>query len=272
MVDGQYFHAMRIPLLAGREFTRQEANDSAKVIIVNAPFVKKFFPHENPIGMHLSLFEGKSEFVTREIVGVVGGNKHFALQEDFRPEMFTPGSFERMNLVVRAASAPTAIAPAIREAVRQLDSGEATSEFRTMDDVVSRSASGDRFNALLLGAFGGIALLLTAAGIFGVLSYLVTQRTREIGIRMALGAQRYDVLRVILGHGMRMALIGVCIGVAGALAVTRWMSSVLFGVKPFDLLTFAAVIFVIAVVAFLACYIPSHRATRVDPMVAVRYE
>jgi putative ABC transport system permease protein len=272
IVDGQYFHAMRIPLLAGRDFTREEANNSAGVIIVNAPFVKKFFPHENPIGMHLAVFEGKPEFVNREIIGVVGGNKHFTLQEDLRPEMFTPGSFETMNLVVRSTSAPTAIVPAIRDAVHQLDSGEATAEFRTMDDVVASSASGDRFNAFLLGAFGGMALLLTAAGIFGVLSYLVTQRSREIGIRMALGAQRSDVLRVILGHGMRMALIGVCIGVAGALAVTHWMSSVLFNVKPFDPLTIAAVTFVIAFVAFLACYVPSRRATRVDPLIALRYE
>jgi putative ABC transport system permease protein len=160
----------------------------------------------------------------------------------------------------------------VREALRAIDPDEATSTFRTMDDVVSSSASGDRFNTLLLGAFAAIALLLTAAGIFGVLSYLVTQRTREIGLRMALGAQPEDVLRVVVGHGLRLVLFGLCIGVAAAFVVTRWMSSVLFDVKPTDPLTFAAVAALLTVVAFLASYVPARRAMRVDPMVALRYE
>jgi putative ABC transport system permease protein len=160
----------------------------------------------------------------------------------------------------------------VRQAVSRIDPDEATSTFRTMDDVIALSASGDRFNTLLLGAFAAIALLLTAAGIFGVLSYLVTQRTREMGLRMALGAQPRDVLRVIVGHGMRLVLVGLCIGVAAALVVTRWMSSVLFDVKPSDPLTFAAVAVLLTAVAFLASYIPARRAMRVDPMVALRYE
>jgi putative ABC transport system permease protein len=138
--------------------------------------------------------------------------------------------------------------------------------------VVSSSTSNDRFNTLLLGAFAAIALLLTAAGIFGVLSYLVTQRTREIGLRIALGAQPTDVLRVIVGHGLRLVLLGLCIGVAGAFVVTRWMSSVLFGVTPTDPLTFTVVAFVLCSVALLASYIPARRAMRVDPIVALRYE
>ena len=141
-----------------------------------------------------------------------------------------------------------------------------------MEDVVSSSAAGDRFNALLLGAFGGIALLLTAAGIFGVLSYLVAQRTREIGMRMALGAQRTDVLRVIVGHAARLALLGLGIGVVAAIVVTRWMSSILFDVKPTDRLTFVAVAVVLGSVAILASYVPARRAMRVDPLVALRYE
>jgi putative ABC transport system permease protein len=160
----------------------------------------------------------------------------------------------------------------VREALRAIDPDEATSTFRTMDDVISTSAAGDRFNTLLLGAFAAIALLLTAAGIFGVLSYLVTQRTREIGLRMALGAQSEDVLRVVVGHGLRLVLCGLCIGVAAALVVTRWMSSVLFDVKPTDPLTFAAVAVLLTVTAFLASYFPARRAMRVDPMVALRYE
>jgi predicted permease len=272
IIDGDYFGAMRIPLLAGRAFERQDSLDSRKVVIVNEPFVKKFFPHENPIGKHLKMFEGKPEFTAREIVGIVGGNKHFALQESLRPAMFTPGSFLKMNVVVRSAGDPAMPTTAVRQAIRAIDPDEATSTFRTMGDVVSSSAAGDRFNALLLGAFGGIALLLTAAGIFGVLSYLVTQRTREIGLRVALGAQRSDVLGVIVGHGVRLALLGLSIGVAAAVVVTRWMSSVLFDVKPTDPLTFVAVTVVLGTVAFLASYLPARRAMRVDPMVALRHE
>jgi putative ABC transport system permease protein len=272
VIDGDYFGAMRIPLLAGRAFGRQDSSESRKVVIVNEPFVKKYFPNESPIGKHLKLFEGKPEFVAREIVGIVGGNKHFALQESLRAAMFTPGSFMKMNVVVRSAGDPAMLTTAVRQAIRAIDPDEATSAFRTMGDVVSSSAAGDRFNALLFGIFGGIALLLTAAGIFGVLSYLVTQRTREIGLRMALGAQRTDVLRVIVGHGVRLALLGLSIGVLAAAVVTRWMSSVLFDVKPTDPLTFVAVAVVLGGVAFIASYIPARRAMRVDPMVALRYE
>jgi putative ABC transport system permease protein len=271
-IDGDYFGAMRIPLLAGRAFDRQDSTQSRSVVIINEPFAKRYFANENPIGKHIKMFEGKPEFVVREIVGVVGGNKHFALQESLRPEMFKPGSFSRMNVVVRSAGDPAMLTTAVRQALRSIDPDEATAAFRTMDDVVTSSAAGDRFNTLLLGAFAAIALLLTAAGIFGVLSYLVTQRTREIGLRMALGAQPSDVLRVIVGYGLRLVLLGLCIGVAGALLVTRWMSSILFDVKPADPLTFAAVAVVLGTVAFLASYIPARRAMRVDPMVALRYE
>jgi putative ABC transport system permease protein len=272
LVDGDYLEAMRIPLLAGRAFERQDSVESRKVVIVNEPFVKKFFPNENPIGKHLKMFEGKPEFVEREIVGIVGGNKHFALQESFRPEMFMPRSFTRMNVVVRGAGDAGTLTTVVRQAIHQIDPDEATSTFRTMGDVVSTSAATDRFNTLLLGAFAAIALLLTAAGIFGVLSYLVTQRTREIGLRMALGAQQKDVLGVIVGHGVRLVLVGLCIGVAGALVLTRWMSSVLFDVTPTDPLTFVVVAALLGIVAFLAAYVPARRAMRVDPMVALRYE
>jgi putative ABC transport system permease protein len=272
VVAGDYFGAMRIPLLAGRNFESQDASEDRQVLVVNEPFAKKFFPHESAIGKHVKLFEGKSQFAIREIVGIVGGNKHFALQESLRPEMFIPDSHMRMSVVVRGAGDPAALATAVRQALHQIDPDEATSTFRTMTDVVSSSAANDRFNTLLLGAFGAIALLLTAAGIFGVLSYLVTQRTQEIGLRMALGAQQADVLRVIVGHGLRLMLVGLGIGVAGALIVTRWMSSVLFGVKPTDPLTFTVVAIVLGAVAFLASYIPARRAMRVDPMVALRYE
>jgi putative ABC transport system permease protein len=275
IVGGDYFAAMRIPLLAGREFSRQDTVDSPRAILISEPLAKQYFPGEDPIGKHLEIFEGGSEFVKREIVGIVGGIKHFSLQENPRAEMFIPYSqntMTRMNLVVRSSGDPMSLARALRESVRKVDSDEATSSFLTMDDAVSNAAAGDRFNTLLLGGFGGIALLLTAAGIFGVLSYLVTQRTREIGLRMAFGAQPGDVLSVIVGQGMRLAAIGVTLGLIGAYATTRWMSSFLFDVKPTDPLTFVAVSAVLAVTAFVACYFPARRAMRVDPMVALRYE
>ncbi len=274
-IAGDYFHAMRIPLMSGRVFNAQDTADSTRVVLVNEPFVKRYFPNENPIGKHLAMFEGKPDFVTREIVGVVGGNKHFNLQEDLRGQMFVvmaQSSIGRMNLVLRSAGDPAALASAVRESVSAIDPDETTSSFRTMNAVVSISEAGDRFNALLLGAFGAMALLLTATGIFGVLSYLVTQRTREIGLRMALGAQPSDVLRVIVGHGMRLALLGVGIGLSGAYAATRLMSGFLFDVKPTDPFTFTAVSAVLAATAFLACYLPARRAMRVDPMIALRYE
>jgi len=272
VIDGDYFGAMRIPLLAGRTFESQDASEERQVMLVNEPFARKFFPHESAIGKHVKLFEGKPQFATREIVGIVGGNKHFALQESLRPEMFIPGSHTRMTVVVRGASDPAMLTVAVRLALHQIDPDQATSTFRTMADVVSSSAANDRFNTLLLGTFAAIALLLTAAGIFGVLSYLVTQRTREIGLRMALGAQPTDVLRVIVGHGLRLVLLGLFIGVSGAFVVTRWMSSVLFGVTPTDPLTFTVVAVVLGSIALLASYIPARRAMRVDPMVALRYE
>jgi len=275
VVAGDYFQAMRIPLLAGRRFTRQDAATSPRVAVVNQPFAARYFGSENPIGKHLDIWEGGNSFTAREIVGIVGGNKHFVMQESPRAEMFVPegqSSNARLNLVIRSASDPAALALAVRDAVSAIDPDEAASPFRSMSEVISASEAGDRFNTILIAMFGGIALLLTAAGIFGILSYLVTQRTHEIGLRMALGAQPRDVLRVIVGHGMRLALIGVAIGLVGASAATRWMSSFLFDVKPTDPFTFAAVVFLLTLVAFLACYFPARRAMRVDPMVALRYE
>jgi predicted permease len=275
IVAGSYFQAMRIPLLQGREFSIRDADHSPLVVIINEPFAKQYFPGENPIGKHLNIYEGRPEFVTREIVGVVGGIKHFALQEPLRPEMFLPyRQFPalRMNIVLRGSRNPLALASAIRTTVSSIDPDETTSSFRTLGEIVSTSAAGDRFSAFLLGAFGCIALLLTVVGIFGVLSYLVAQRTREIGLRMALGAQQDNILAMVIGHGMVLVLVGLTLGLVGAYAVTRLMSSLLFEVKPTDPATFFAVSAVLATAGYLACYLPARRATRVDPIIALRYE
>ena len=271
VVDGDYFRAMRIPLLAGRNFTLGDTNESPRVILINQPLAARYFGGENPIGKHILVSGGDA----REIIGIVGGNKHFAMQETPRAEMFVPEAqveMSRLNLVVRSANDPAGLASAVRRAVSAIDPDEAASSFRSMNDVVYTSEAGDRFNTILIALFGTIALLLTAAGIFGVLSYLVTQRTREIGLRMALGAQPGDVLRVIVGHGMRLALAGGAIGLVGAFVATRWLQSFLFGVKPADPLTFSAVALLLAATAFAACYVPARRAMSVDPMVALRHE
>ena len=273
-VAGNYFRAMRMPLLVGREFTRADAGPN-RVMIINEPLAKRYFPGESPIGKHLLIPRANGESVSWEIVGIVGGVKHFSLQENPRSQMFFPyaqATPTTMNLAVRSSRNPMDLAAAVRNILQSIDPDQAVSEFRAMNDVVSATTAGNRFSAILLGAFGGMALLLTAAGIFGVLSYLVTQRTREIGLRMALGAQPQDVLRVIVGHGMLLAGVGIGIGLTGAFAATRWMSSFLFGVKPTDPPTFAVVVFALSAVAFLACYFPARRATRVDPIVALRYE
>lgn len=275
VVAGDYFHAMRIPLIAGRKFTRQDAADSSRVALINQPLAARYFGDENPVGQHLHIWEGGDSFTSREILGVVGGNKHFAMQEAFRPEMFIPeaqSQTARMNLVIRGRSNPAASAGAVRDAVSAVDPDETVSAFRSMSDVVSTSEAGDRFNTILIVLFGAIALVLTAAGIFGVLSYLVTQRTREIGLRMALGAQPKDVLRGIVGHGMRLVLAGVGVGLGGSFFATRALESFLFGVRPTDPLTFLAVAVLLGGTAFAACYLPARRAMRVDPMIALRHE
>jgi putative ABC transport system permease protein len=269
----EYFRTLQIPLLAGRLFDDRDTNNSPKVLIVNEPMARKLWPGQNPIGKHISIW--RDEKFSREIVGVVGETKA-SLDNDPGEQMYVPyaqdGSWSSMSLVVRTAGDPANAFPAIRNEIRSIDKGAPIFNVRPMNEVLATSVAPRRAPMLLLSAFAGAALLLAMIGIYGVTAYYVTQRTQEIGIRMALGAQMSDVLKLVLKGGMALALFGIVFGFVGSFVLTRWMKTLLFVVKPTDALTFIAVSVSLLVTALLACYIPARRATKVDPLVALRYE
>jgi putative ABC transport system permease protein len=269
-----YFKAMGIPLLKGRAFTDQERADAPRALIINEALARKYFPGEDPIGKRLGFDEAEKQ-VWWEVVGVVGNVKHKRLDLEAKPELFFPYEQQPQNflsMVVRTSQDPGGMAGAVRSQVLSLDPEQPVFDIKTMDERLSKSVSQSRFITLLLAAFSGLALILSAVGVYGVMSYTVTQRTHEIGIRMALGAQAGDVLRLVLGQGMKLTLIGVGLGLAAALLLTRVMASLLYGVTATDPLTFVAVAALLSAVALLACFIPARRALKVDPMVALRYE
>jgi putative ABC transport system permease protein len=267
---------MSIPNLKGRSFTEQDRENAPRVIIVNEALASRYWPNEDPIGKRLLLSEegqGKQEWL--EIVGVVGNVRHKAIEMESMEEVYlpykqSPGNF--MNLVVRTTSDPASMAPAIRGQVLSVDKDQPVSDIMTMEQRVAKSVAAKRFVMFLLGAFSILALALAAVGIYGVMSYLVTQRTQEIGVRMALGAQRLDVLTLVVKKGMALAMIGTAIGLVASLALTRLMRSLLFEVTPTDWFTFVIASTVLLIAALLASYIPARRATKVDPLTALRYE
>jgi predicted permease len=269
-----YFHTMGIPVIKGRAFTEQDKAGSPPVIIVNETLAQKFWPNADPIGKRMRIAGPISEYPWAQVVGVVKDVKHelnIPISEDY----YLPHAqdvWSSMVLVARTRVEPMALAADIRQQVWSLDKDQPVFKVRTMEEVRSSSVSLYSFSSVSLGVFAGIALLLAAIGIYGVMSYAVTQRTQEIGIRMALGARAADVLKLVVRNGMSLALIGVLAGLAGAYAATRLLASLLFGVTPTDLMTFASVTVGLLVVALLACYIPARRATKVDPLVALRYE
>jgi len=274
-ITPEYFRTLGVPLLQGRFFTMADAAQSQKVIIINAAFARKHLEGRNAIGEHLRSGE--------EIVGVVGDVKS-RLYEPAPPTFFVPmaqASYQSDQLfqgwfptsvLVRTGQNPLSLIREIEGALRHADPNLPIGQVRTMEEVFSRSIAFQRFLMTLMTVFAGLALVLAIVGLYGVISYSVTQRTHEIGIRMALGAERREVLRMVVWQGLRLALIGVAIGIAGALALTRFLSSLLYGVKPTDPLVFAAVSLILIAVAIAACYVPARRAARVDPMVALRYE
>ncbi|HJU55633.1 MAG TPA: ABC transporter permease [Pyrinomonadaceae bacterium] len=272
-VNAEYLSAMGIPLIKGRGFTERDAKDAPQVMLVNETLARRFFPGEDPVGKRATVYPFETPC---EIVGVVGDVKHRGLDVESGPEFYISylqAPQPSMYLVARTTLAePGALASSIQSAVQQIDKDQPIADVRTMSQLLNEATAARRFNMLLLGVFALLALVLASVGIFGVMSYMVTQRTHEIGIRMALGARVSDVVRLIVGRGMTLVLIGVSVGLVGAFAVTRVMKGLLYGVSATDPLTFVGVSLVLSAVALVACLIPARRAARVDPMIALRNE
>jgi predicted permease len=287
-VEPEYLKVMHIPLLRGRFFTPQDDEHSHSVAVIDELLARKFFAGQNPIGkfIHVNPIGTPSSRDLTEIVGIVGHVKQWGLIGEsqqtlqaqlYRPcsqmpeEFIGPTSFGT-TLVLRSAGNQPGLLDSLRAVNRRMNSDQVLYGVQTMEEMISSSIEDERFTMILLGSFAGLALLLASVGIYGVVSYLVGQRTHEIGIRLALGAQRGDVLKLVLRGGLQMTLLGLVIGLVASAALTRLMAGLLFGVGATDPLTFVSVSMVLMVVALAACYIPARRAMRVDPMTALRYE
>ncbi len=270
-VNHDYFRAMRIPQLKGRNFTEAEVHENAKVVVISEVLARRFFAGEDPLGRRLRV-----ELLSKEpyeIIGIVGDVRHRGLNIEVRQTVYFPTlRLGYANLVVRTTTDPTGLAAAVRKEVTAVDPNQPVANVKTMEQWVSESVAQPRFRTVLLGLFSAVALVLAVVGIYGVVAYAVTERTHEVGIRLALGARGRDVLRLVVGQGMKLTLCGVALGLAASLALTRLMSSLLFGVTAHDPVTFAGVTLLFATVALVACLIPARRATKVDPMIALRYE
>lgn len=283
VVEETFLKVMGIRLQRGRFFTAQDNEHAQHVVVVDDVFARKFFPDQDPIGKRIIL---SNKGGVAEVVGVVGHVKQWGLDSDdkqalrtqlYFPYMQLPDEAMRMSwsgqgVLVRFAGDAQAAASAIRSVLKEMNSDQVMYSVQTMDEIIADTLAARRVSMIVLGVFAALALGLASMGTYGVISYLVGQRTREIGIRMALGAKQAEVLRMILSEGLRMTLIGIAIGLLAALGLTRLMSNLLFGVSATDPLTFAGVGLILTIVALAACLVPARRATRVDPMVALRYE
>jgi putative ABC transport system permease protein len=273
VVTRDYFNAMDIGLLKGRLFTDHDDAQTTPVIIVSETFARRMFPNEDPLGKRIRSWRDENKL--REIVGVVRDVKYGGLDDDPSSLVYIPhrqDSWGSLTMVVRTVGDPAAMTNAVRQAFRAADKEAPISNVQTLQKVLADSTARQRFGAWLLGLFAALALCLAGVGIYGVMSYSVAQRTQEIGVRMALGAGTVDVLKLVLRRGLALTLPGVAIGLTAALALTRLMQSLLFGVSAGDPLTFIVIASLLTVVALLACWIPARRATKVDPMVALRCE
>jgi putative ABC transport system permease protein len=274
VAGGDYFRTMNIALLRGRVFNDSDTATSPSVLVVSNAFVKTYFPNEDPIGKRI-IFDGPNK-TPREIVGIVDDVRRNGLDQEVQPEMYASyiqRPERRLNIVIRSAGPDASeLTPTVRAAVKAFDAKQIIWRTQTIEQLLSTSVAPRKFNMMLLGIFAGVALVLAAVGLYGVMSYSVSWRTQEIGIRMALGAKRTDVLRMVVRQGMMMTLIGLAFGLVGVIALSRVMVGLLYGVSPTDPLTFTGVSIVLLLVALLACLIPARRATRVDPIVALRSE
>src|SRR6185503_9054480 len=268
-----YFQTMGIRLVKGRSFTEQDKAESPRVVIVNEAFARKHWPNQDAVGKRIKFYwPEKAPWI--EIVGVIQDVKH-ELNVPVTPEYYLPYAqdvWSSMVVVARTKVDPASLAGALRQQVWAIDKDQAVFDVHTMEEVRSISVGMYSSGSVMLGIFAGVALLLASMGIYGVMAFAVSQRTQEIGIRMALGARRVDVLKLVFSHGMKLALFGIVIGLLGSWGLTRFMKGLLFGVEPTDLLTFSLVSLCLLLSAFLACYLPARRATKVDPLVALRYE
>jgi putative ABC transport system permease protein len=271
IIDPGYIRTMGIPLRAGREFTNLDTSETESVLLINETMANRLLPDRDPIGQQIVV-----NGTERRVVGIVGNVRHSVLEEEAGSEMYLPVKQTNwtgaLECVVRGKLPLESLAPSIRAALQSVDPNLPATEFKSLEQIVSQTVSPRRFVVLLLGGLSLLALVLASLGIYGVISYSVTQRTQEIGIRMALGAQTADVLKLIIGQGIKLTLIGVTLGLFAALAVTRLMANLLYGVSSTDPLTFMLITLLLTAVALLACYIPARRATKVDPMIALRYE
>jgi putative ABC transport system permease protein len=282
-VVGDYLRTMGIPLLEGRPFGPEDRMDSQPVALISQSMARQFWPGQDAIGKRIR-WGVYAPWQT--IVGIVGDVNDAPPGQPVRPHVYRPywqipdhffrndisGDVRALYLALRTQLDPASLTSAVVGQVHSLDPDLAVTDIRTMTQATSSSVAGPKFNTFLLSVFAGVALFLAAIGIYGVLAYTVVQQTHEIGIRMALGAERSDVVKLVVGQGFKLALIGAGIGMVGALALTRFLTSLLYGVKPADPVTFVTVSLVLIAVALLACYIPARRAAKVDPMVALRYE
>ena len=275
VITPDYFRALRVPLLKGRFFNEQDRANTPYSAIIDESFARRFFPGEDPLGQRIDEDGSRNAHGFAVIVGVVGGVKHTDVKAEARPTMYVPAEqspWETMTLVVRSSGDPTALAGALREEVLAVDKDQPLSEIATMEHYFAKAVAPQRFNLMLVGLFAALALSLATVGVYGVIAYSVTQRAQEMGVRLALGANSRDILRLIIGQAMRVSLVGVGLGLVAAIGLTRVMSSLLFEVSATDPVVFVGLALVLIAVTLVASYIPARRATKVDPLEALRYE
>jgi len=276
VIYGDYLQTIGVPLLRGRYFNEHDGPEAKHVLIVSEALAKKYWPRQDPLGQRLKWGPPESSDPWMTVVGVVGDVKQGPLDSAVALHTYEPyaqlGALTSLSIAVRGLADPAALAAAVRTAAWGLDRQLALGSVRTMDQVISRSTASRRFSLFLLTSFAALALLLAAIGIYAVLAYSVARRTHEIGVRMAMGARRDDIVRLVLGQGLGLAAVGLVFGVLGALGLTHFLRSLLYEVQPSDPLTFAVVLLLLVSVSVAASCLPARRAVRVDPMVALRYE